>query len=219
MDSEPLPQYMRIALDIASRIASGEIEEHQKISGRSVLSSEYNVSPETIRKAVTLLSDMKVVEVQEKKSAVILSADNARRYVESVSYHQEQQKLRSELKALMEQNVSIGKQVFTTAEKLMNARAIPLPADKCLPNYEVRVSPGSDKIGQSVQSMKFWQSTGATVIAIRRNQNLILSPGPYAEIYEGDVIVFVGNPDSVAAVQYFLNGTSSETALSQNSET
>ena len=78
MDAEPLPQYVRIAMDIASRVAAGELEEHQKVSGRSVIASEYNVSPETARKAVRLLADMKVVEVLEKKGIYILSADNAK---------------------------------------------------------------------------------------------------------------------------------------------
>ena len=58
------PQYMRIALDIANRIASGEIAERQRISGRYLLSSQYHVSPETVRKALSLLRDMDVVQVK-----------------------------------------------------------------------------------------------------------------------------------------------------------
>ena len=52
MENDSLPQYMQIALSIAGRIAGGDVPEGAKISGRSKLSSEYNVSPETIRKAV-----------------------------------------------------------------------------------------------------------------------------------------------------------------------
>lgn len=55
MDNDTLPQYIQIALSIARRIAGGDVPEGAKISGRSKLSSEYNVSPETIRKAVRLL--------------------------------------------------------------------------------------------------------------------------------------------------------------------
>lgn len=50
MENDSLPQYMQIALSIAGRIAGGDVPEGAKISGRSKLSSEYNVSPETIRK-------------------------------------------------------------------------------------------------------------------------------------------------------------------------
>ena len=38
------PVYLRIALDIASRIARGEFKENSKIYGRSIMSSEYGVS-------------------------------------------------------------------------------------------------------------------------------------------------------------------------------
>ena len=36
-------------------------------------------------------------------------------------------------------------------------------------------------------------------MAIRRGQTVILSPGPYAELYDGDVIVLVGSPAAAEA--------------------
>ena len=66
MDNDGLTQYTRIAISLAERIASGQLKEGDKISGRSKLSPEYNVSPETIRRALRLLADMKVVEVKEQ---------------------------------------------------------------------------------------------------------------------------------------------------------
>ena len=51
-------QYLQIALDLATRIAQGELTEGSRIYGRSVLASEYGVSPETIRKALRLLADI-----------------------------------------------------------------------------------------------------------------------------------------------------------------
>ena len=76
-------QYLQIALDLATRIAQGELTEGSRIYGRSVLASEYGVSPETIRKALRLLADMKVVDVKPQSGAVVLSADSARRYIEN----------------------------------------------------------------------------------------------------------------------------------------
>lgn len=208
MDIEPLPQYVRIAMDIAARIAAGDFEEHKKISGRSVIASEYNVSPETARKAIRLLADMKVVEVQEKKGIYILSADNAKRYLENVSHLQERYQLRTELRGLVEEYRNVGKQILDVAERLMKAHATPLPQERSVPNYEVRLSDQSGKIGKSIGELHFWQVTGATIVAIRRNQNTILSPGPYAELYAGDWIVFTGDEKCAAAVQSFLNGSS-----------
>ena len=72
-------QYLQIALDLAGRVARGELPEGSRVYGRSVMASEYNVSPETIRRALRLLADMKVVEVKPQSGAVVLSADTDRR--------------------------------------------------------------------------------------------------------------------------------------------
>lgn len=213
MDMEPLPQYMRIAMDIASRIATGEIQEHTRISGRSLLSSHYNVSPETVRKAMKLLADMKVVEVQEKKGIYILSTDSARRYVDMVSHRNEQERLRQQLRELIGEYKSLGKRVFSVAEQLVHAQSNPLPLEQNIPQYEIRLSSDSDKIGMNVRQLQFWQTTGATIIAIKRKQNTIISPGPFAELYGGDTIVFVGPAECVASARSFLNGRTA-TALS-----
>ena len=42
-------------------------------------------------------------------------------------------------------------------------------------------------------------ATGGTIVAIRRGQTVILSPGPYAQLYGGDVIVLVGSPAAAEA--------------------
>ena len=43
------PVYQQIAVDIASKIASGKYPVGEKIKGRTTLAGYYNVSPETIR--------------------------------------------------------------------------------------------------------------------------------------------------------------------------
>ncbi len=210
MDVESFPQYLRIALDIASKIAAGELKEQQKITGRSLLSSQYSVSPETVRKALRLLADIKAVEVREKSGFTILSADNARRFLESFQNRHEQQALREKLQGLLNQQAALSREMSEVCLQFLQSQHQPLPAEKRLPNYEVTVSPDSDKIGRSIGSLQFWQATGATIIAIRRNQNTIVSPGPFAELYDGDVVVFVGTPESASAVTHYLNHAVSE---------
>ena len=41
------------------------------------------VSPETVRRAIQLLSDMRVVAVKEQSGVYVLSADNAKRYLQN----------------------------------------------------------------------------------------------------------------------------------------
>ncbi len=78
-----IPRYLKIAVDIAARIASGEILEGEKLKGRSVLSTEYNVSPETIRRAMSVLSDKKVVEVFLGSGIIVYSREKAVEFVRS----------------------------------------------------------------------------------------------------------------------------------------
>lgn len=106
MDNDTLPQYIQIALSIARRIAGGDVPEGAKISGRSKLSSEYNVSPETIRKAVRLLGDMRVVDVREQSGVYVLSADNAKRYLHDFEPKLDVFNKRRHLTELLEQQVS-----------------------------------------------------------------------------------------------------------------
>ena len=65
-----IPVYESIAMDVAERIAAGEFAVGEKISGRTILSSQYNVSPETIRKAMGLLAQANVVAVSQGKEII-----------------------------------------------------------------------------------------------------------------------------------------------------
>ena len=196
-------QYLQIALDLASRIASGELPEGTRIYGRSVMASEYSVSPETIRRALRLLADMKVVEVKPQSGAVVLSADNARRYIETfeeVDVHA----LQIQLKELLGKYTELNRRMTDVVAALVKSRDTFSAAEGPLPNYEVQVPKNSPLIGKSIGSLKFWQSTGGTIIAIRRGQTVILSPGPYAELYDGDVIILVGSPAAAEAAHHLV---------------
>ena len=198
-------QYLQIALDIAARIASGEFPEGSRIYGRSVMSSEYSVSPETIRRALKRLADMKVVSVKPQSGAAVLSVDSARRYLERYGSENDPQKLQNDLKNLLSQSSEINRKLLDTYAALLNSLGtFSAAANAPFPNYEIRIPEGSGLIGRSIGSLNFWQVTGATIVGIRRGQHVILSPGPYAELYEGDVIVLVGSPAAVEKAQVFV---------------
>ena len=50
-----------------------------------------------------------------------------------------------------------------------------------------------------------WQQTGATIVAIKRNGSLHLSPGPYEQIQSGDILLFVGSDLSRQRMLNFFN--------------
>ena len=194
-----LSQYLQIALDLATRIAKGELPEGSRIYGRSVMASEYNVSPETIRRALRLLADMKVVEIKPQSGAMVLSADSARRYIANFEESADIRALRRQLKDMMEEAADLHHRITDTIAALVKSRETFAAAGEPLPNYEVPVPQNSPVTGKSIGALKFWQSTGGTIVAIRRGQTVILSPGPYAELYAGDVIVLVGSPSAAEA--------------------
>ena len=188
MQTQALPQYMRIAADLAGRIASGEFPEGQRLSGRSALSSGYHVSPETVRKALKLLSDVGIVRTREGSGTVILSAEKAGAWLETVGARGEQADLQNQLQALFRQYTEMGRQIMDLSARLLEARATPLPAEKALPQYEVKVPADSDKI-------------------------VILSPGYYAEIRAGDILVYIGAPECRSAVERLLSSGRTEKSL------
>ena len=198
-------QYLQIALDLASRIANNEFAEGSKIYGRSVMASEYNVSPETIRRALKLLDDMKVVEIKPQSGATVLSLDNAKRYVEQFEDYSEVESLKIQLKDLLYQSIELHKNIEKTAAALIKSQNTYIAAGQPLPNYEISVSCKSPIIGKSLGELNFWQVTGATVVAIRRGKKVILSPGPYFEIYSGDVMVLVGVTKAIEAANRLIS--------------
>jgi len=203
--SAALPYYLAIALDIASRIKNGEFDEGAKIYGRSIMASEYSTSPETIRRAIRLLADMKVVDVKPQSGAVVLSKDNARRYIKSFEEDSDTHDLYEQLHDLIKQYAVLNKKLADTVKELIKSRYTFAAAGGPIPNYEVKVENDSPLIGKNLEELKFWRSTGATIIAIRRGAKVILSPGPYAELYGGDVIVLIGSPASGEAANKMLN--------------
>ena len=75
------PVYSQVAFDVASKIASGDIREGDRFTGRSLMGSQYGVSSETIRRAMLHLSDMGIISVQNNVGSTVLSQKRAKEYV------------------------------------------------------------------------------------------------------------------------------------------
>jgi len=46
---------------------------------------------------------------------------------------------------------------------------------------------------ESISDLHIWQKTGATIVGIQTDVELLLSPGPYAKLSAGNTIYYVGN--------------------------
>lgn len=199
------PVYSQIALDIALRITRGELQENTKVYGRSIMSSEYGVSPETIRRAMKLLEDMRIVATKHNSGTIILSAQKAREYVERFGIQNNIRSVQKKLNELVEEQEKLNRQIIEVAGTIIRINER-FTQSHPFSNQEVTIPPNSTVIGHTLGELKFWQQTGATVIAIRRDDKIILSPGPYAMLHEEDTIIFVGDVASAEAVSAFING-------------
>ena len=207
MDNDGLPQYMRIARSIAQRIADGELQEGEKISGRSKLSSEYNVSPETIRKAVQVLHDRAVVTVREQSGVYVLSAEQAKKCLGSFKEGGGLIGKKHQLRKLLEQQQSLSRELAELCGSILDEMILPAQAAQSLPNYCVRVPEDWQDAGKSLGTLQFWHATGATVVAIRRSGEEIVSPGPDTALRHGDLVIFVGDLAARGrVVQFFSEG-------------
>lgn len=196
--------YRSIALDIAQRIINDEFPEGTKLSGRSLLASQYNVSPETIRKAISLLKEEHVVSVSQGKEITILSTQKSYLFIEhsksSDSIYSLQQDAEKLLKKKREMDIhleEILKDIITYSDRLRNLS----PYNP----VEMEVSATSNVIGKTICDIKLWQHTGATIVAIRRGTEIIISPGPSAIIAAYDRIVVVGNSGILERTIAYIN--------------
>ncbi len=189
---EDAPIYAKIALDLAGKVAVGELAVGQRLSGRSLLAGLYHVSPETIRRSVQLLEDVGIVEALAGSGIVIKSRELALSYVERQQVMTGIHAIRAEIRNLSAQKSAIEKQIDSLIERL-EEQADRLQNVRPIYPYEVLVPAGSPLEGKTINDAKFWQNTGATIVAIRRGQTMLRSPGPYAVFAAGDSLFITGS--------------------------
>ena len=199
------PVYAKIAYDLAGKIAAGELNEGEKISGRSGLAGLYQVSPETIRRSIQLLEDIEIVRTRAGSGIYIVSREQARHYVERHRVMTGFREIREEIRELTRQKENIEARITDLIEQL-EEQAGRLQNIRPVYPYEVIVPAGSPLIGKTINDSKFWQNTGGTIIAIRRGSTIFNSPGPYALFYEGDVLLITGETGVDSRSKAFLKG-------------
>lgn len=203
MKEELVPIYKKIALDIASKIVKGEIQTDKKISGRSTLAGLYNVSPETIRRAIALLEGMEVVKANPGSGIQILSVTNAERFISSNQDRKYISSIREDIVEIINTKNDLDRRL----EENLNEIYDYLERFKSISPFlliEIPIKNTCKFLERSVNDSRFWQNTGATIVAYRRNKEIIVSPGPNYTFVEGDIIVVIGKDDVFEKVNEFL---------------
>ena len=114
-----------------------------------------------------LLEDMDIVEVRHNSGAVIRSVEHAQRYVSRFGEHNDIRTQQKELQQLLAQQADLGRRIADVAGSIVRINE-KFSKTTPFPNYEVSVPDRCPLIGKTLGELKFWQQTGATVIAIRR---------------------------------------------------
>lgn len=205
MTKKKQARYQQIALDIAARIARNDLREGERISGRSILSSEYGVSPETIRRAMSLLEEVEVVHVANNYGVIIGSKEAAIAYLDSFSSVTDVTQLKHRLNSLMDKRHEIDEEIRTIISQIVDLSGRFSFSDP-LKRFEFTLHSGSKLIGQTIGSSAFYQTTKMTIIALNRQGTMILSPGPDAIFEENDVLVVVGHVADVVKVEMLVQG-------------
>ena len=198
-----IARYLKIAVDIAARIVSGELSHGEKLKGRSVLSSEYNVSPETIRRAMSILSDRKIVEINIGSGITVLSREKAIEFIKSFKDDESLTEIYANLSELFIRRKALDDEIAETTKKIIDMYKY-MRSDLITP-VEIPISSDSHVIGKSIGALEIWHNTGATVIGIIQENAIIISPGPYYEFAPNDRILIVGDENVVQRFNVFVN--------------
>ncbi|GAO99985.1 TrkA C-terminal domain-containing protein [Fructobacillus ficulneus] len=194
------PRYHKIAQDIAEHIVNKQFLVGEKLHARSTLAATFGVSAETARKAISVLADLDIVKPVHGSGVEILSREKAREFLNQAKDNRDLQTTHSEIKDLITKQKE-DLQNLDEAFSLLLDQTQRVKQNSPMSPFEFVPDDDSPMLNQSIGSLNIWQNTGATIIAILHGDDLILSPGPYANILAGDTIYFVGSDKTVEAIQ------------------
>lgn len=192
-------RYEQIALDIAARIVRREYKEGDKLYGRSTLAGKYNVSPETIRRAVALLQSMGIVEPKAGRGIIICSRQAAEAFWKEFENRHMLEDLQSRISQLMQERRKLDQLLEEELGRLINY--VFKSNTRLQKIEEIEVPEDSSLVGKSLESSRFRSVTGATVLALEREGEEFFSPDGGMPIKGGDILLFVGPPEAKEKVR------------------
>lgn len=197
------PRYQQIATDIAAKIVDKQYSVGDKIYARSSLASTYGVSAETARRAISILSDLNIVDTTKGSGVVIKSYENALKFVKQYNDIQTINNLKNEIMESVERQSKELEYFNKSVAKLIDHTDRFRTINPFVP-FELDITTETPYLNKTIEEVNFWHNTTATIIAIKRNDTLIMSPGPYALFMERDIIYFVGDENSQQRAKIFM---------------
>ncbi len=188
-------RYQTIAYEIAKRVVAYQLEVGDKLRGRSMLASEFNVSSETVRKAMRLLANLGVVEVKKRSGIYVISRRAAEMYVDQYRKQNESHLLFTDTLDLLEESERTHRLMKEHVKRLLEtSKNDVFPFDF----FTIRLEEDDAHLGETLKDLKFWNQTYGLVLAIEADGQLYQAPNPKMPLESGMVLYVLGD-DTVEA--------------------
>lgn len=191
MAEEQIARYIKIAQDICGRILVGEYQEGMMLKGRSVLASFYNVSPETIRKAVNLLAKEKIVEIKRGVGIFVDSALHAQQFADKWKDKTLVQNKYANLLNLLEEKRQLDEEIDIAIKDMRDS--FTYQTKEAVQLQEIMIPLDSWLDSKKIGDVYFYNYTEATIVAVvtKEEGRADTSPGPDYVLHGGDKLIFV----------------------------
>ncbi|MHB9144628.1 MAG: TrkA C-terminal domain-containing protein [Symbiobacteriia bacterium] len=199
------PRYEQIARDLADRISRGDYREGEKIFGRSTLAGTYQVSPETIRRAIALLHSRGVLAAEAGRGVTITSVSNAQKFLEEFHVRERLDELQEKVASLFDQRRKLDTEIEETLREVLTHTSKSISAVQNLTDFVIQ--PASALVGRTIGAAQIRMRTGATIIAVAKDGEDIYSPGPDLALAAGDVLVAVGTTEAKEKLKSLVNAS------------
>lgn len=184
------PKYQQIALELAKRISDGRYPEGEKLHARSTIATNFHVSPETARKAIIVLGEIGVVTVKHGSGFFVASAIKAKEFVEQYQDVESIESVKREIHESAKRQQAESQHFLHLLNSLVE-QTQRYNEDNKLQPYEAQASANFQS--STVSDLNFWHNTGATIVAIKHENKMTVSPGPLAVIEPNDFVYVVGD--------------------------
>ena len=197
-------KYQQIAVGVAQRIVSGEYEVGERIKSRSTLASMFGVSPETTRKALNILADMNIVSVKHGSGAIVLSKEKAQDFLDNFEMTNSLVTQKDRILEKLDQQELMLKELRGMVSIYLD-QTKRVQKKYPLEPYGLKLTSDSDLLGKQLTEIRVWHYTGAVIVGIERNEDLLIAPSPYQTLEKDDLIYFVGEEESYTRVKNLFN--------------
>lgn len=196
-------RYLQIALDFARKIVDNQHKVGDRIFARSALAAQYNVSSETARRAMCVLEDNGIVAAEKGSGIEIISHENAIAFLNQYQSVRSLEDVRQEILEDLTQFDLLSQKIKEKLETMVDKTDRFKDMGPFTP-YQIKIPAQSNLNNKTLEDIHFWQHTKATVIAIKKKEELVFSPGPHASLDPGNILYFVGDRDCYDRVDAFI---------------